>query len=279
MYQPHSVFATKKSIEEPIWRYMSFTKFLSLLYSKQLFFSSVSELQKNDPFEGRLAELNQSPEYRRDVMSEVFKHFEPEMAEMLIEQWYFEREKFIAQMAHFTVVNCWHINRYESAAMWKLYLSGGEGVAIRSSFDRLKRCFLETSRTPVTSDGARVPIHIGEVRYIDHRNDIMDDSHTYRLFLYKYKAFEHERELRAMSVFLPLAFGFDSLDLETPNKELPEILKKLKSSKGISFPIDLETLIDEIVLAPNSPQWIAELAQTVISQTGLKLKIRPSELF
>ena len=46
--------------------------------------------------------------------------------------------KNLADLARQIVfVNCWHLNEHESAAMWRLYLSGSEGVAIRSSFGDL----------------------------------------------------------------------------------------------------------------------------------------------
>lgn len=36
-------------------------------------------------------------------------------------------------------VNCWHLNEYESAAMWDLYLKNEEGVAIQTTFNRIKK--------------------------------------------------------------------------------------------------------------------------------------------
>ncbi len=35
-------------------------------------------------------------------------------------------------------VNCWHRNKLESIAMWKLYTHGNDGVAIQSTVRRLK---------------------------------------------------------------------------------------------------------------------------------------------
>jgi len=38
----------------------------------------------------------------------------------------------------FNAINCWHMNDHESAAMWKLYLKSDEGIAIQSTYRKLK---------------------------------------------------------------------------------------------------------------------------------------------
>src|ERR1017187_2968717 len=37
------------------------------------------------------------------------------------------------------LISCWHENEGESVAMWKLYVSGREGVAIKTTVGRLER--------------------------------------------------------------------------------------------------------------------------------------------
>jgi len=44
-------------------------------------------------------------------------------------------------MRRYVFVNPWHKNEFESAAMWKLYLKSEEGVAIRTTVERLKHAF------------------------------------------------------------------------------------------------------------------------------------------
>ena len=44
------------NLDVPIWRYMDFTKFVSLLQNRGLFFPTVTQL--NDPFEGSFARGN-----------------------------------------------------------------------------------------------------------------------------------------------------------------------------------------------------------------------------
>src|SRR5262249_52953837 len=86
-------------------------------------------------------------------------------------------------------LNCWHMNEYESAAMWKVYLRSNEGVAIQSTFGRLISC-LGRER--------RFSIYIGRVAYIDYRTGVIPESSEYEPFLHKRKSFEYEREVRAL---------------------------------------------------------------------------------
>ena len=50
MYIEHYVFETPSDENVTIWRYLDFTKFVSLLDRQQLFFARVDTL--DDPFEG-----------------------------------------------------------------------------------------------------------------------------------------------------------------------------------------------------------------------------------
>jgi hypothetical protein len=62
------------------------------------------------------------------------------------------------------------MNDEESAAMWKLYLSAKEGMAIRTTFQRLKDSFNNTPQD----------IYFGKVKYLkiegmdfEQRNQVM----------------------------------------------------------------------------------------------------------
>lgn len=34
-------------------------------------------------------------------------------------------------------ISCWHMNEYESAAMWKLYAKSSDAIAIQTTFQKL----------------------------------------------------------------------------------------------------------------------------------------------
>ena len=99
-------------------KYLDFTKFVSLLETKSLFFVSADHL--NDPFEGSLSALNK------------------ELQPSLFERKFFKNQINRSEMRTRVAVSCWHINTHESAAMWKLYAKTNEAVCIQSTYKRLR---------------------------------------------------------------------------------------------------------------------------------------------
>lgn len=135
-YEPHhSVTPPPKGAK--LWRYMDFTKLVSLLDKRSLFFSRADLL--GDPFEGsfsrKTVEARQQgdfPQIAWDILSAIHRRHIRD-----------------------TYVNCWHMSDHESAAMWKLYLAS-DGVAIQSSFERLVESLQESTQK----------IWIGKVTYV-----------------------------------------------------------------------------------------------------------------
>ena len=164
-----------------VWRYMDVAKLLSLLDSQSLFFPSLPHL--DDPFEGYLP-LPTLEEYREHkIYEEAYADVKPEDVNDL-----YELDKSSAKESrHQIFVNCWHANEHESAAMWSLYLSQAEGVAVQSTVGRLKACFDATDKT----------ILIGNIEYIDYAETGVPNNVFCRAIL-KRKSFEHEREIRAV---------------------------------------------------------------------------------
>ena len=218
---------------------MDFTKFISLLDNRELWFSRVSEL--DDPFEGTLSKMSmyldhampgQSEEYDRIV--DIFRETKKKWRKWII-------------------VNCWHLNEYESAAMWRLYIKGDCGIAIQSTFDRLTRSFEAYSDESV---------YIGQVRYEDFDIVKMSVNFPPLVCTYKRKSFQHEQELRAL--IIGLEKGGD-LDAEP-------------TFKGLSIPVDLDTLIERIYVAPQLGEWAHDLVKSVMSKYGLDKQVEHSSL-
>jgi hypothetical protein len=53
-FKEHLSFVPPEASEHKTWRYMDFTKFVSMLARKSLYFTNLKKLSKNDPFEGLL---------------------------------------------------------------------------------------------------------------------------------------------------------------------------------------------------------------------------------
>jgi hypothetical protein len=83
---------------------MDFTKFVSLLDSSTLWFASVEELRKIDPYEG----------YYPMMPPSVVAHLPPAQAKEILSSVQAMIEGIPSYRA-VTLVNCWHLNEYESA--------------------------------------------------------------------------------------------------------------------------------------------------------------------
>ena len=102
MYTEHPTFSPPPD-DAVLWRYMDFTKFVSLLEKQALFFARADKLE--DPFEGYLPGMNRAAARR-------FHEGHPDQLQTM-----FNRMK---ECPRFMLINCWHKGDHESAAMWKL---------------------------------------------------------------------------------------------------------------------------------------------------------------
>lgn len=161
----HPSFRPPQNLEIPIWRYMNFAKFVAMLEYGGLFFSRVDELE--DPFEATIPDSS-------------YQQLAANMPEYLM--------LHSDQRAYLTV-NCWHMNEYESAAMWKLYSDSDDVIAIRSTYSRLRRNL---------ANG----VFVGIVNYIDYIHEKFNELQFLEAVIHKRRSFEHERELRAIIGYL-----------------------------------------------------------------------------
>lgn len=222
-----------------LWRYMDFTKFVALLEAKALFFSRADQFE--DEFEGGLSRVNSVDWPEATKLGNVLRYSS-------------ERLPF------FTFVNCWNINAYESAAMWRVYLSSREGVAITTTVGRLKAALSPSTESVV----------IGQVRYIDYDADKVPLSWPLPFF-HKRMSFEHEHEVRALFQDVRLYEGEDGHSLHI-NLEEPE------HGPGIEVPVVLSDLITAVVVAPTAPPWFRDLVTSVVKRFGHVFPVRQSRL-
>jgi hypothetical protein len=166
---PYALFMPPANLDVPVWRYMDFTKFVSLLENKGLFFPMVSKLQ--DPFEGSFARGNE------DLRPMVYRH--------VSNPYGLTAGEVVQKLRDHVAVSCWHINERESAAMWKLYSKSNEAVCIQTTFRKLNNSVHAVAR-------------VGEVRYVDYETSWIPESNPLAPFIYKRLSFEHEREIRAI---------------------------------------------------------------------------------
>lgn len=245
MYEEHPTFTSIED-DEKIWRYMDFTKFISLLENENLFFSRADLFE--DKFEGTYPKSHQKAKVTEESSLNQ-EEYEKLLKTMVNFNSYFRKTIFI---------NCWHINEFESEAMWKIYSSSNNSVAVQSTFRNLKQAF----------NNGSYPIHIGKVNYIDYNTECIGINNGYNPYLYKRRSFEHERELRAVIN-------------QMPNMKVDDSLFNLDSkcfSNGIDVHIDLCTLIEKIYISPIADDWFKKLVNQIVKRYKLKIEVIQSEL-
>jgi Protein of unknown function (DUF2971) len=215
-----------------IWRYMSFTKFVSILAEDhKLFFARPFKF--DDAWEGKFP-----PSYSRNLEKYARKHHIPVDSKM-------KNRINLHRYGHF--VSCWHICEEESDPMWRLYSLSGEGVAIQSTKGIAKDCLR--------------PYNSGDVIYYNPKADVKNDS----IFgnpdiLYKRHHFESEKEYR---------LWFD--DDEFMTKANDGVIDENTITPGRLVPIsDLERFIQRIVVAPAKSDGFAKLVKSVCRAYKLK---------
>jgi hypothetical protein len=220
-------FPRPANLHSQIWRYMDLWKLNSMLEHQGLFFCRLDKL--GDPFEGAMP----APDHQgmREQYSQAVMNASAD----------FTKNYSLRRV----MVNCWHMNEGESAAMWALYASRGEAVCIQSTFQRLEYALGDS----VTG--------VGMVMYIDYRTEKMKTNHPfYSRFLHKRKSFEHEREVRAV------VYNRDG--------DIPV--------EGEFRRVDLSVLIESVFLAPTSEGSLETAIRGLLRRFRLDVPVQRSSL-
>ncbi|MND93980.1 hypothetical protein D3C80_861830 [compost metagenome] len=210
-----------------VWKYLDLSKFLDLLLSKKLFMSRSDKFE--DQYEGTFSE----PTY------EEIKKLATDNPDFL-NYYKTHREK--------VAISSWHINEYESFAMWQIFTQNSEGLAIQSTISRLQKALV-----PETNFNQ----YIGEVNYIDYKKEYIPFDDMFFPFLFKRKSFQYEREVRIIS-------------------DISEC--KIKLNDGLKINVDINQLIEKIYIHPKSENWYKNLVIQLVSELGFNFEIEKSDL-
>ena len=248
----HKCFIQPQNENIKLWRYMDFTKFVSLISSNSLFFCRSYLFE--DPFEGSYPKLN--IKHRLYVYEELRDSMKDDVKfEKILSQ----KRTYTRLFRHWTYINCWHANEYESAAMWSLYYKTNESIAIETDYISLKNVLSED-------------IFLGIVNYIDYEKIWLSEDNMLLPFMYKRKSFEHEKEVRAIHRNQPSSVFFDSFE-----KDYDSIEKN--SSSGIAIKININQLIKKIHVAPTAPSWLVSLTIEIAKKYGISAPVKKSDLY
>lgn len=241
-----------------VWKYMNLFKFESLLNNKAHFFAKPGAFI--DPLEGS------------------YSHWDMQQYNDLERPLVISRDN-MKKIQEFSAISCWHINEYESAGMWDLYLSGEDGVAIKTDYKSLM-----TSITDL-----RYRVFSGKLQYVDFHKE-MTSRNIYDTLFYKRKSFAHENELRLMIIasrfdqyILERKFDMEGIPIymwEEKFLEYEEESYNFSHEKGNLVSCNLHKLIQAIYVSPKSSKEVVEKVKLMASQYGIsENKVIQSDLY
>jgi hypothetical protein len=210
---------------------MDLAKFISLLSNKALYFASPKKF--NDPYDCDLPKshyqaLDDEHENWKKRQLQEFEEKVPNFKNTLQYDQIIQTmnkmpstEKLNESVKEKFCVSCWHINDYENEALWKIYTNQGEGIAIETTDVKLKESFITTKN-----------IHCDKVRYEDFDTAPIKKGHKHYAGFIKRKAFEYEKEYRAMVMLDEADYGQGSL-----------------------IQVNLDTLIQKVHISPLMPNY------------------------
>ncbi len=210
-----------------VWKYLDLSKFLDLLLSNKLFMSRSDKFE--DQYEGTFSEPTFEEIRKLSINNPDFLNY-----------YKTHREK--------VAISSWHINEYESFAMWQIFTQNSEGLAIQSTIRRLQNALL-----PETNFNQ----YIGEVNYIDYKKEYIPFDDMFFPFLFKRKSFQYEREVRIIT------------DAGKSNVTINE---------GLKINVDITQLIEKIYIHPKSENWYKNLVIELVSKLGFDFLIEKSDL-
>ncbi|MDI5896191.1 MAG: hypothetical protein Q8R22_03390 [Flavobacterium sp.] len=210
-----------------VWKYLDLSKFLDLLMSEKLFMSRSDKFE--DQYEGTFSEPTFEEIKKLSIDNPDFLNY-----------YKTHREK--------VAISSWHINEYESFAMWQIFTQNSEGLAIQSTIGRLQE-----SLVPETNFNQ----YIGEVNYIDYKKEHIPFDDMFFPFLFKRKSFQYEGEVRIIT------------DIGKSD---------IKINEGLKINVDINQLIEKIYIHPKSENWYKNLVIQLVKQLGFDFTIEKSDL-
>lgn len=233
----HSRFDLREPAEETIiWKYLDLAKYLALLKTRQLHLAPATEFW--DKYEGDIA---------RAQKKSLLEKYGQDQYESLVQSFDKLRER--------TYVSCWTENEFESDAMWRIYTGASYGVAIESTYGRLRALLPRANREQQRG----LAQFCGSINYIDFKSEILEQDCYKLAYFFKRKSFEHEREGRVVVH-----------DMRGDQAEGP---RKIQLTQA-----QIDSLIVKVHLSPGAPSWFKDLVYEVNKDYGLDREPIPSAL-
>jgi hypothetical protein len=256
----------QEDMDLTVWRYMPFSKFVSLLVYQALWFSKLNILQ--DQFEGMMPHATKEMMQAHD--QELKKSFPPEYHSQFNEM----ATRNEQDSKELLIVNCWFLGNNESERMWREYGGSKQSVAIKST---VKQIF-ENIGVPHDQHAT----HIGRVAYVDHRNHTMTKYHANqgheRAFLKDAERYQHEQELRIVTLNTKTKYCVSPEGKPYGESEVQGKNMNNFENPGLYVAVQLKQLISEIRISPEADGWFYLLVRRIMELNNLGITVKQSEL-
>lgn len=258
---------------QPIWRYLSYPKLLSLIDSKTLRFTRADHFA--DPLEGYLP--LKSMLRRADKAEKTNQRWtkawdwgdEVDLVQGLLDR---NPVEVVQEQNKCAFISCWTGLDQEAIEQWEDYTPGGEGVVIKSTVERLVKAIENISEDQLA---------IKRVVYRDFANEHGPSLREYTRAPFSYKDSEYatEQEIRVIVFEKP----FDESEYKTLKyNDIVEDLDDYQQYRRGAQPktggdsdnyreepiiasVDLDILIEEIRLSPYANPWEVQTVETLLN--------------
>ena len=215
----------RPSDDTVIWRYIGLDKFIDLLLSKTIKFTSASIALDQNEINWILKNLEHTDEYKKYSESASYH---------------------IERLRNSNFISCWTMKKIESRVLWATYLDNTkQGVAIKSTVGKFKES--------IDFKGTGYNYKI-----VDYRNqfEFNELQSTDIIINSKNTAYQEEAEVR----FSVLCDEFFLVPNHPQNGAINEIQKgildkRISNNKIIPFDVDLDILTSNIMISPYCSEW------------------------
>lgn len=230
--------------------------------------------------EASFPDINDDPDR---FVEAVLSHgnLDPEAAARFRERYFRTDNKLIREgihiMAHLCGASCWEANSTDKPSLWSFV--GGDGVAIRSTCGDVQSAMMSAMGRQLSAR-----LTYCAVGYVDHESYYLPQDGYYGLLTIIQRKYGCEREVRFMAKSPEFAainmrpevdpgeqITFEK-KIELQRRVIEEaraVLKVRKKTKeGFRLPIDLSTLLSEVVVKPGSSPGYEEKVRVRLAEAG-----------
>jgi hypothetical protein len=233
-----------------LWRHLDLARFVSLLQTGCLFLprcDRVGDELEDLVTDAELTRLRAEAQQQRESYPSMFE----------------DHLQYIEVLREHMYVSSWSLSETPSAALWGLYAPPRGGIAIQSTFDRLRTCFDGDPR-PAAEDGDPdgEAFVATRVDYVDFARHDPETQSTFVPFLRKRLRYEFEHELRLLVFRTPCS-------RDAAGTLVPDYHHAHAGPDGVVVPIDLARLIEGVLVSPAAPTWFADLVRGLLERFDL----------